>query len=305
MIKPFTYLLITIATTLSANASEPFIGTLRNTKGKPIKGVKVYVHTPKDAVKSDKKGEFRINDIDQNDSVHIIYHKKVHSFAVNDRSDLTLVAGDDGRIFERDNYVGDTFHGHLIDYKGKPIRGAIVYTSDGYDYVKSDRDGNFLIDNIVETDTLHIKYDGYIHDIAMDGSKGMYIKILRASGRRADDDLVNMGAGSVSARDYNGPRSFLDAKALETTGESNLILAMRRIPGVSVFYKKDKPAVSIRNSLWPPLWVVDGVQMTEAPDLTVMEVERVEVLKDGANYGTRGGGGVIIVTTKGSTPVYK
>lgn len=31
-----------------------------------------------------------------------------------------------------------------------------------------------------------------------------------------------------------------------------------------------------------------------------MEVERVEILKDGAFYGTRGMNGVVVVTTKGS-----
>ena len=31
-----------------------------------------------------------------------------------------------------------------------------------------------------------------------------------------------------------------------------------------------------------------------------MEVEKVEVIKDGAGYGTRGANGVIIVTLKGS-----
>lgn len=300
MIRSLAYLSLAAVTTLAVSASEPLVGTFCNTKGKPVKGIKVYVHSIEDAVKSDKRGKFRIDNIDSAESIHVIYNKKVHSFAVSDQMDLTLVVGDDGRIFEKDSYVGETFHGHLVDYKGKPIRGAFVYANDPFDFVKSDRNGEFLIDNVVETDTLHIKHDGYIHDIAMDGSKGMFIKIMRATGRRIDDEFVNIGAGSVNLRDYNGSYSKLTAKQLEETGESNLLLAMRRMPGVSVYYKKDKLTISIRNSFWPPLWVVDGVEMTDFPDLTVMEVEKVEVLKDGANYGTRGGGGVIIVTTKGS-----
>ena len=88
----------------------------------------------------------------------------------------------------------------------------------------------------------------------------------------------------------------MNAKQLEATGESDLVRALKWMPGVSVFEGR----ISVRNSLWSPLWVVDGTEMTNFPGLTVMEVESVVVLKDGAAYGTRAGGGVIVVTTKGS-----
>ena len=134
--------LLLVVSALAAGATEPFIGTLRNTKGKPVKGVKVYLHNPKDAVKSDKNGEFKLEDLASGDTIHISYKNMIHSFAVDNRQDIMFVVGEDNRIFEIGNYVGETFHGHLFDYKGKPIRGAVVYTSDPFDYVKSDRDGN-------------------------------------------------------------------------------------------------------------------------------------------------------------------
>lgn len=279
--------------------SDTFIGTLRNTKGQLLKGIKVYVNDPKDAVKSDKKGEFRFNDLNQGDSIHIIYKKREHGFAVKDRKDILLVVGEDGRIFDKDNYIGETFHGHLFDYKGKPIRGAVVYTNDPFDYVKSDSEGKFLIDNIVETDTIHIKYDGYIHDIAMDGSKGMYIKILRDTGRRVKRDLVNTGAGMMDARDYNGPRAVRTSEQLEAMGTTDIALAMQGMKGVNVRRNKNGSyEVLVRGS--NPLWILDGVRMPEMPDLTVMEVEKIEVLHDGGLYGIGGFGGVINITTKGS-----
>ena len=292
-----------LAVAVSALADEPFIGTLRSTMGNPIKGAKVYVQNKKNAIKSDKKGEFRFNDVNPNDTIHIDYKGKTHSFAVNGRQDMMLVVGEDNHIFERDNYTGEAFHGHLIDYKSKPIRGAIIYASDPFDYVKSDADGNFLIDNIEPTDTIHIKYDGYIHDIAMDGSKGMYIKILRATGRRADVNLVNTGAGMVDSRYYAGPISERTAKELEATGASSLAWAMVGMRGVNVFQPRkagEPPIVSTRTGGAPPLWIVDGVQMIDAPEIPTIDVEKVQVLLDGGMFGVRGYGGVIIVTTKGS-----
>ncbi|MDE5647617.1 MAG: carboxypeptidase-like regulatory domain-containing protein [Muribaculaceae bacterium] len=304
MIRRFASFMLAVAAVLTAMASEPFIGTLRNTRGKPVKGVKVFLHTPKDAVKSNKNGEFKFEDVDSTDFIHIDYKGREYGFAVNGRHDMMLVVGEDGRIFERENYVGETFHGHLIDYKGKPIRGAAVYASDPFDYVKSDRDGKFLLDNVIETDTLHIKHDGYIHDIAMDGSKGMYIKILRNTGRRADRDLVNTGAGMMDARDYNGPRAVRTAKELEAMGTQDIALAMQGMKGVTVSRNKNplgreaKYEVYVRGS--KPMWILDGVRMSEKPDLTVMEVEKIEVLHDGGMYGIGGFGGVVNITTKGS-----
>ena len=284
-----------LAVAVSALADEPFIGTLRSTMGNPIKGAKVYVQNKKNAVKSDKKGEFKFNDVNPDDTIHVDYKGKTHSFAVNGRQDMMLVVGEDNRIFERDNYTGETFHGHLIDYKSKPIRGAIIYASDPFDYVKSDADGNFLIDNIEPTDTLHIKYNGDIHDIAMDGSKGMYIKITRKPVQESDE-MINMGAGSMRLRDYNGPYSKMDAKQLQATGETSIAASLKGMPGITVIDGK----LSIRNSIFPPLWVIDGVTGADPSAVTVMEVESVVVLKDGAAWGTRGAGGVILVTTKGS-----
>lgn len=304
MMRCLTTALLSATAALSIAASEPFIGTIRSTLGKPVKGVKVYMENPDDVVKTDRKGEFRFDNVNFADSIHIIYKKKLHSFAVSGRSDMMLVVGEDDRIFDRDSYIGETFHGHLIDNKGKPIRGAIVYASDPFDYIKSDRDGNFLIDNIVETDTLHIKHDGYIHDVAMDGSKGMFIKILRNTGRRIDDQEVNIGAGSVRLRDYNGPYSVMNAKRLQETATQDLIQAMTAMPGVTYVHGDPKKGtcnnISIRLSMFKPLWILDGVQMTEPPDITVMELEKIEVLADGAIYGTRGAGGVVILTTKAS-----
>jgi len=54
-----------------------------------------------------------------------------------------------------------------------------------------------------------------------------------------------------------------------------------------------------------PLYVVDGIILPEAPDLSPNEVESIEVLKDAASaaiYGNRAAGGVILITTKKAKP---
>ena len=286
--------LLFLASAFSVSAEETFVGTVRTTMGNPVKGVKAFVNNPKDAVKSDKNGEFRIKDVKPTDLIYIVYKKKLYSFAVNDRQDMMLVAGEDDRLFDRNEYTGETFHGHLVDYKGNPIRGAIVYANDPFDYVKSDKEGTFLIDNIGPTDTIHIKYNGDIHDIAMDGSKGMYIKITRKPLSVRDDMVINIGAGYLNLRDHNGPYSMLDSKMLERISPISVKDALKWLPGLTVATDR----YSVRGSLAPPMFIIDGMPDGNLEMIDVKEIESIVLLKDGWGWGMQGAGGVIIITTK-------
>ena len=197
------------------------------------------------------------------------------------------------------------FNGRLVDFNGKPIKGAKVYVHNPKQYAKSDKDGKFGLTDVKPADTIHVMIKKMTYDIPVNGAKGMSITVgeLKATGTE-DQELIRMGAGYVKKREYLGPRSGVTGEQLAATGESNLIKAMRgMIPGVSV--SSDESNLIVRNSASvnsnsDPLWIVDGSESTTPPSLTVMEVERVEVLKDGAMYGTRGANGVIIVTLKGS-----
>ena len=52
-----------------------------------------------------------------------------------------------------------------------------------------------------------------------------------------------------------------------------------------------------------PLYIVDGVQVSDISDIPADNIESIDVLKDAAStaiYGARGANGVILITTKGS-----
>ncbi|MDE6544357.1 MAG: TonB-dependent receptor plug domain-containing protein [Muribaculaceae bacterium] len=296
MIRFFAALIFAAVAGLTLMASEPFIGTLRNTKGQPLKGIKVYLNDSREVVKSDKNGEFTLDSVRPNDILHVNYKGKIQDVLVTDKQRMHLIVGEDNRVFEKEAYTGESFHGTLLNHKGKGIRGAMVYASDPFDYVRSDRDGKFVLDNVHPDDTLHIRHDGYLHDIAMDGSKGMYIIIGRNNGRRESDEEVNMGFGTMRMRDYNGPYSMMNAKQLEATGETDLTKALRWIPGIT---ERDG-RIRVGNLNTEPMWIIDGFPASPL-DVSVIEVKSVVVLKNGMEYGSRGAGGVIIVTTKWSS----
>ena len=208
-------------------------------------------------------------------------------------------------------YASEPFNGRIIDFTGKPVRRAKVYVNNPKYFTKSDKEGRFGLTDVQPDDTLHVVIGRKTHKIPVDGAKGISIKIEKEQFFSEEDlELVNMGMGYVRKREYLAPRSGVTHEQLVATGETDLIPALRGLmPGVFVSSYTYKDAddnvfsatkINIRNatSLYAstaPLWVVDGSESTTPPSLTVMEVESVEVLKDGAGYGTRGANGVIIV----------
>ena len=209
-------------------------------------------------------------------------------------------------------YASEPFNGLLVDFNGKPIKGARVYVHNPKHYAKSDKEGKFGLTDVKSTDTLHVKTHKMTYAIPVNGSKGMRITIGELSATGAEDqELIRMGTGYVKKREYLGPRSGVTHEQLVATGQTDLIQAMRGlVAGVRVVnndYGENNslngPNLSIRNSMsfnapTNPLWVIDGTESQIPPSLSVMEVESVEILKDGAGYGTRGANGVIIVTLK-------
>ena len=76
------------------------------------------------------------------------------------------------------------------------------------------------------------------------------------------------------------------------------------ITSYSIHYTKLYERVRGGNSITQssePLYVVDGIQVSNINDLPADNIESIDVLKDAAStaiYGARGANGVILVTTK-------
>ena len=137
MTRFITSFLFAAVAGLTLMASEPFIGTLCNTKGHPLKGIKVYLNDSREAVKSDKNGEFSLDSVQPDDILHISYKGKIQDVVVSDKSNMHLIVGDDNRVFEKDAYTGESFHGTLLNHKVKRIRVAMVCDYDPFARVRS------------------------------------------------------------------------------------------------------------------------------------------------------------------------
>ncbi|WP_068471533.1 SusC/RagA family TonB-linked outer membrane protein [Saccharicrinis aurantiacus] len=126
------------------------------------------------------------------------------------------------------------------------------------------------------------------------------------------DEVVAIGYGSVKKKEITGAVAHVKAEDLSRVITSDLGTALQgQVAGVNVTASSGAPGaqseilirgISSINGESGPLWVVDGVPQEGDPGINPNEIASLDILKDAAScaiYGTRGAGGVILVTTKG------
>lgn len=128
------------------------------------------------------------------------------------------------------------------------------------------------------------------------------------------DEVVVVGYGIQRKSDITGSVSSVKPKELQQLSQTRTDEALQgQIAGVQVVSNDASPNanVSIRirgvnsiNAASDPLVIIDGMQGGRLSDVHPNDIQSVEVLKDASStaiYGSRGAGGVILVTTKKGT----
>lgn len=121
---------------------------------------------------------------------------------------------------------------------------------------------------------------------------------------------VNVGYGTVDKSELTYSVNQLDIDEKEIVSYTDIWEYMRgRVPGVIIGPPEagKTPSITVRginsiNLSTQPLIMVDGVETDDPSFLNPNDIGSVSVLKDAsaAIYGTRGGNGVILITTKSS-----
>lgn len=123
----------------------------------------------------------------------------------------------------------------------------------------------------------------------------------------AENELVDLGYGKIRRKDLTSSVSKVNLDEKSVSSYSDIGQFLRgRVPGLTVTKTADgyKYVIRSTNTIYgntDPLFVVDGVVVNDISYLDPNNVAHVEVLKDAASasiYGTQGGNGVILITTK-------
>ncbi len=218
-------------------------------------------------------------------------NKNVHSISIVAQQNRQIT----GKVL--DSTTGETLPGVNIMVDG---------TTQG---TATDLDGNFSI-LAGENAVLTISYIGYqTQKVNIGTRRSVEIKLI--SDTKLLDEVVVVGYGTMKREEVTSAITKVTADNFvkgPVTSPAQLIQG--KVAGLAITSVNGDPfanptmvlrGIATLESNASPLIVIDGVPGGSLGSLQPEDIESIDVLKDGsaaAIYGTRGTGGVIIVTTK-------
>jgi len=207
--------------------------------------------------------------------------------------------------------------GKITDAKdGSPLPGATVKVKGTSRVTTTAPDGTFKISFTGNSATLQISSVGY-EDTEVNVTGGS-VSITLNPGNTSLSEVLVVGYGQSVKRDLTTSISRVKGSDVANTPVPNFLQGVQgRAAGVFIESQNGKVGegikVRIRGSASVsasnnPLYVVDGIVINTGTlsgnalaDINFNDVESFEILKDAAAtaiYGSRGGNGVVIITTK-------
>lgn len=202
---------------------------------------------------------------------------------------------------------GWTTSGVVVDETGEPLIGATVMEQGTTQGTATNYDGEFTL-NVKPGAKIVVSYVGYEPQTiaAVNGKVNVTLK----PNTQVLDDVVVIGYGVQKKSDVTGAIASVKASDIENRTITNPQAALSgKTSGVQVVSGSaapgSAPKIRVRgyssNSSMEPLYVVDGVRLSDISGIDPADIESMEVLKDAASaaiYGAQAGNGVVLITTK-------
>ncbi len=200
-----------------------------------------------------------------------------------------------------------TTTGIVSDEEGEPLIGVSIQAEGTTQGTTTDFNGSFTI-SVKPGTKLIFSYVGMKSQTlpAVNGT----LNVTLTSADTSLDEIVVVGYGVQRKSDVTGAISKVEGDALENLTINNPTAALAgKTSGVQVVSTSgapgSSPTIRVRgyssNSDMAPLYVVDGIRLSDISGIDPSQIESMEVLKDGASaaiYGAQAGNGVVLITTK-------
>ena len=202
--------------------------------------------------------------------------------------------------------------GTVTDTLLAPVEGVLIVADGQSTGVRTGRTGSYKIR--IRPDVRSIgaytrnmgsvmtKYDGSGKvDFCLDGSVGMPGFAAETSD---EEGTIEVGYGTIKKKNLTTDVGYIDGQDESNSSYTNIYdMIQGKVPGVQVTGNK----ITIRginsiNLSTDPLFVVDGIVVSSIDNISPRQVKSISVLKgsDASIYGSRGAGGVILITLLGS-----
>lgn len=202
--------------------------------------------------------------------------------------------------------------GVVKDAKGEPVIGAtVVDVASGLGTITS-YDGSYTI-NVDKNATLCVSYVGFTDAYEIVAGRTTINITLEESAQQIEE-IVMVGYGSQKKKEVTGSVASLKSEDFNQGVKTNPVgMLQGKVAGLNIIKTTSDPtstgySMQIRGfstldkgAGTSPLFIVDGVPVSNIDNISNDEIASMDVLKDGsaaAIYGTRGTNGVIIITTK-------
>lgn len=206
-----------------------------------------------------------------------------------------------------------TITGKVFDEKGSPIPNASVVIKGSTTGTTTNEEGLFSLSVPSSTAQLEVTSIGFkVQTVNLTRSANNY-NVALVPENESLEDVVITGYTSVQKKKFSGASVNVGVEDLKRQPLGSFDQALQgKAAGVSAVANSGQPGanavVRIRgngsiNGGNVPLYIMDGIEINAADfaSLNQGDFERVEILKDAtatAVYGSRGGNGVIVITTR-------
>jgi TonB-dependent starch-binding outer membrane protein SusC len=206
--------------------------------------------------------------------------------------------------------------GVISDENNQPIPGANVLVKGTTTGVISDVDGVFSLNlTSLENPIIAVSYIGYLTEELVVGAQ-TEINIQLVPDILSIDQVVVIGYGVQKKSDLTGAVVTVSSEQLQKTPSIGAVQALQgKAAGVQVINNTGMPGAGITvrvrgintitkkdewNGVSGPIYIIDGIP-GDINSINQNDIDHIEVLKDAsaqAIYGSSGGNGVILITTK-------
>ncbi|TSA38028.1 MAG: SusC/RagA family TonB-linked outer membrane protein [Porphyromonadaceae bacterium] len=201
--------------------------------------------------------------------------------------------------------------GTVTDKNGAPLPGTNVFVTGTSQGTTTDMAGKYSIEVPDGARSLTFSFVGMEPQTVVIGALTQ-INVTMAESAFGLDEVIVIGYGTVKKSDLTGSVSSISPKSLQQAVPFDVTRSLQgKASGVRVNQKSGRPGedviIRIRggNSLSGgnnPLYVIDGFPVDNlGADFNPEDIASIEILKDAsatAIYGSRGAGGVVLITTK-------